>query len=87
MGNYLLAICDIYFKNKICIKEIVYDFCQSKNLRAYLLYIYWTTKKSFDDKFSNIYNLLFILKNNNKLMLKLVVLQWRIFWEINWFYN
>ena len=52
-------------------KEI-YDFCQSKNLRAYILYIYRTTKKSFDDKFSNIYNLLFILKNNNKLMLKLV---------------
>ena len=71
MGNYLLTICDIYFKNKRCMKEI-YDFCQSKNLRAYILYICRTTKKSFDDKFSNIYNLLFILKNNNKLMLKLV---------------
>ena len=64
--------CDIYYKNKVCMKEI-YDFCQSKKLDEHIDYILVEQpEKYFDEKFSNIYNFLFMLRNNNKLMLKLV---------------
>ena len=64
--------CYKYYKNKICMKEI-YDYCQSKKPEEHIDYVLVEEpEKYFDDKFNNIYNFLFMLRNNNKLMLKLV---------------
>ena len=63
--------CENYYKNKVCMKEI-YDFCQSKKPEEHIDYILIPQpEKYFGDKFSNIYNFLFMLRNNNKLMLKM----------------
>ena len=63
--------CENYYKNKVCMKEI-YDFCRSKKPEEHIDYILIPQpEKYFSDKFSNIYNFLFMLRNNNKLMLKM----------------
>jgi hypothetical protein len=61
-----------YFKNKIIMKEI-YDFCQSKKYDEHIDYVLIEQpEKYFDDKYEIIYNFFFLLRNNNKLMLKLI---------------
>ena len=64
--------CEIYYKNKVCMKEI-YDFCQSKKLEEHIDYILLEQPENyFNDNFADISNFLFMLRNNNKLMLKVV---------------
>ena len=64
--------CLNYYKNKIKMKEI-YDFCQSKRPEEHIDYILIENPESyFDIKYDNIYNFLFMLRNNNKVMLKLM---------------
>ena len=66
--------CYVYYKNKVNIKEI-YDFCCSKRLEEHIDYILIDQpERYFADKYKNIYDFLFMLRNNNKLMLKFVEL-------------
>ena len=64
--------CFTYYKNKVCMKEI-YDFCKTRKPEEHIDYILIEEpEKFFIDKYNNIYNFLFMLRNNNKLMLKLI---------------
>ena len=64
--------CHNYYKSKICMKEI-YDFCQAKKPEEHIDYILVDEPEIYlEDKYDNIYNFLFMLRNNNKLMLKLI---------------
>ena len=64
--------CFTYYKNKVCMKEI-YDYCKTRKPEEHIDYILIEEpEKFFLDKYNNIYNFLFMLRNNNKLMLKLI---------------
>jgi len=64
--------CFNYYKNKIKMKEI-YDYCQSKKPEEHIDYILIENPEIYlDTKYDNIYNFLFMLRNNNKMMLKLI---------------
>ena len=64
--------CYNYYKNKIKMKEI-YDYCQSKKPEEHIDYILIEKPELYlDTKYDNIYNFLFMLRNNNKMMLKLI---------------
>ena len=65
-----------YYENKINMKEI-YDYCQSDNLENYIKYTlipepiaYFEEKGK--DLYKDIYNFMFLIRNNNKLMLKFI---------------
>ena len=65
-----------YYKSKIKMKEI-YDYCQSNNLENNIIYelipepvSYFKEKGS--DLYKDIYNFLFLIRNNNKMMIKLI---------------
>ena len=65
-----------YYKSKIKMKEI-YDYCQSNNLENNIIYElipepvpYFKEKGS--DLYKDIYNFLFLIRNNNKMMIKLI---------------
>ena len=65
-----------YYESKINMKEI-YDYCQSDNLEEYIKYILISDPITyFNDKgtnlYNDIYNFLFLIRNNNKMMLKLI---------------
>ena len=64
--------CFIYYKNKVCMKEI-YDYCKTRKPEEHIDYILIEEpEKFFINKYNNIYNFFFMLRNNNKLMLKLI---------------
>ena len=64
--------CFNYYKNKIKMKEI-YDYCQSKKPEEHIDYVLIENPELYlDNKYDNIYNFLFMLRNNNKMMLKLI---------------
>ena len=68
--------CFDYYKNKINMKEI-YDYCLSNNLEEHINYILVKEpEKYFSNKYKDIFNdisdFMFLLRNNNKLMLKLI---------------
>jgi len=64
--------CFNYYKNKISMKEI-YDYCQSKKPEEHIDYILIEEpEKYFDDRYNDIYSFLFMLRNNNKMMLNLI---------------
>ena len=64
--------CYNYYKNKINMKEI-YDYCQAKKPEEHIDYVLIEQpEKYFQDKYDNIYNFFFMLRNNNKMMLKLI---------------
>ena len=65
-----------YYKSKIKMKEI-YDYCQSNNLENNIIYElipepvpYFKEKGS--DLYKDIYNFFFLIRNNNKMMIKLI---------------
>ena len=65
-----------YYESKINMKEI-YDYCQSDNLEEYIKYTLIADPfPYFDEKgkdlYKDIYNFLFLIRNNNKMMLKLI---------------
>ena len=65
-----------YYENKINMKEI-YDYCQSDNSEEYIKYnLIAEPFPYFDEKgkdlYKDIYNFFFLIRNNNKLMLKLI---------------
>ena len=65
-----------YYQSKIKMKEI-YDYCQSDNLENYINYELIPEPLSYLDKkgkdlYKDIYNFLFLIRNNNKIMLKLI---------------
>ena len=65
-----------FYENKINIKEIL-DYCQSDNLEEFIKYslIYEPIeyfKEKGKDIYKDIYNFIFLIRNNNKLMLKLI---------------
>ena len=64
--------CYNFYKHKIKMKEI-YDFCQSKKPEEHIDYILLEKPELYlDIKYDNVYNFLFMLRNNNKMMLKLI---------------
>ena len=68
--------CFNYYKNKINMKEI-YDYCQSKNLEDHISYSLIKDPKNYlndflKDSYDDIYKFIFILRNNNKMMLQLI---------------
>ena len=65
-----------YYENKINMKEI-YDYCQSDNLEEHIKYNLAADSKSYfelkkKELYGDIYNFFFLIRNNNKLMIKLV---------------
>ena len=65
-----------YYENKINMKEI-YDYCQSDNLEEHIKYNLAADSKSYFELkkkglYDDIYNFFFLIRNNNKLMIKLV---------------
>ena len=65
-----------YYQSKINMKEI-YDYCQSNNLEEYIKYNLISEPAQYledigKDLYKDIYNFLFLLRNNNKLMIKLI---------------
>ena len=65
-----------YYESKINMKEI-YDYCQSNNLEEYIKYNLISEPKQYlddigKDLYKDIYNFLFLIRNNNKIMLKLM---------------
>jgi len=65
-----------YYENKINMKEI-YDYCQSDNFEEYIKYnLIADPFPYFDEKgkdlYKDIYNFFFLIRNNNKLMLRLI---------------
>ena len=65
-----------FYENKINMKEI-YDYCQSDNLEDYIKYeLISEPIEYFDEKgkdlYKDIYEFFFLIRNNNKLMLKLI---------------
>ena len=68
--------CFNYYKNKVNMKEI-YDYCLSKNLQEHINYSLLKDPKNFLDEFlkdsyDDIHKFIFILRNNNKMMIKLI---------------
>ena len=68
--------CFNYYNNKISIKEI-YDFCQSKKHEEHIKYsLVKDAQQYFNDNnkdlYDDIYNFLFLIRNNNKIMLQLI---------------
>ena len=65
-----------FYENKINMKEI-YDYCQSDNLEDFIKYeLISEPIEYFDEKgkdlYKDIYEFFFLIRNNNKLMLKLI---------------
>ena len=65
-----------YYESKINMKEI-YDYCQSNNLEEYIKYNLISEPSQYlenigKDLYKDIYNFLFLIRNNNKLMIKLI---------------
>ena len=65
-----------YYKSKIKMKEI-YDYCQSNNLENNIIYELISEPVSYfkekgSDLYKDIYNFLFLIRNNNKMMIKLI---------------
>ena len=65
-----------FYENKINMKEI-YDYCQSDNLEDFIIYeLISEPIEYFDEKgkdlYKDIYEFFFLIRNNNKLMLKLI---------------
>ena len=72
MINKINSNCFNYYKYKIEMKEI-FDYCKAKKPEDHIDYvIIEEPEKYLADKYNDIYNFLFMLKNNNKLMLKLI---------------
>ena len=68
--------CFNFYKNKIGIKEI-YDYCQSKKPEEHTSYTLVKDSKQFfqdinRDIYDDVYNFLFFIRNNNKIMLQLI---------------
>ena len=68
--------CFNYYKSKISMKEI-FDYCQSNNLEQHISYILLEKPEEFfsnkyKDIYQDIYNFVFLIRNNNKLMIKLI---------------
>ena len=68
--------CFNYYNNKIKMKEI-YDYCESNNLEKYINYILINEPEKvlgniFKHIYNDIYNFIFVLRNNNKMILKLI---------------
>ena len=68
--------CFNYYKSKISMKEI-FEYCQSNDLEHHINYILLEKPEEFfsnkyKDIYKDIYNFVFLIKNNNKLMLKLI---------------
>ena len=68
--------CFNYYKSKISMKEI-FDYCQSNNLEQHISYILLEKPEEFfsnkyQDIYQDIYNFVFLIRNNNKLMIKLI---------------
>ena len=68
--------CFNFYKNKIGIKEI-YDYCQSKKPEENTSYTLVKDSKQFfqdinRDIYDDVYNFLFFIRNNNKIMLQLI---------------
>ena len=65
-----------YYESKIKMKRI-YDYCQSNNLEDYISYELIPDPMSYleekgRDLYKDIYNYLFLIRNNNKIMIKLI---------------
>ena len=65
-----------YYESKIKMKAI-YDYCQSDNLEDYISYELIPDPLSYleekgRDLYKDIYNYLFLIRNNNKIMIKLI---------------
>ena len=65
-----------YYESKIKMKRI-YDYCQSNNLEDYISYELIPDPLSYleekgRDLYKDIYNYLFLIRNNNKIMIKLI---------------
>ena len=65
-----------YYERKIKMKRI-YDYCQSNNLEDYISYELIPDPLSYleekgRDLYKDIYNYLFLIRNNNKIMIKLI---------------
>ena len=64
--------CYDYYKNKIGMKEI-YDYCLSNYIDNHINYVIIEDNKSkLDEKYDTINNVLFLLRNNNDLMLNII---------------
>ena len=68
--------CFNFYKNKISIKEI-YDYCQSKKPEEHTSYTLVKDSRQFfkdinRDIYDDVYNFLFLIRNNNKIMLQLI---------------
>ena len=68
--------CFNYYKSKISMKEI-FDYCQSNDLEQHINYILLEKPEEFfsnkyKDIYQDIYNFVFLIRNNNKLMIKLI---------------
>ena len=72
MINKINKNCFNYYKHKINMKEI-YDFCETKKPEEHIDYIIIDKPENyFNDKYNYIYNFLFKLRNNNKMILNLI---------------
>ena len=68
--------CFNFYKNKISMKQI-YDYCQGQNLENNITYILVKETEKYlndllQDLYGDIYKYIFILRNNNKIMLKII---------------
>lgn len=64
--------CYNFYKSKLGMKEI-YDYCNSSNPEMKLNYIlYKNSKEKFSNNFDTLYNILFLLRNNNEIMLSII---------------
>ena len=68
--------CFNYYNNKIKMKEI-YDYCESNNLEKHINYILINEPEQllgniFKHIYNDIYNFIFLLRNNNKMIIKLI---------------
>ena len=66
--------CSNYYKNKINMKKI-FDYCSDDNAEQKYEYNLLTTENSKEllkDIYDNIFNFIFLIRNDNKLMLKII---------------
>ena len=74
MIEKIILGCQNYFKNKISMKKI-FDYCTNNEPERVYEYILLTdkqAKESLGNNYNNLFNLFFILRNDNNLMLKLI---------------
>ena len=66
--------CKDFYKNQIGMKAI-YDYCKSDNREKYYNYVLVENNKEIfgKEKFEIIYNVIFLLRNNNDLLLNLIM--------------